>query len=123
MIVVRALVLFGVAQLDGRLMPGQRLVSVNDITLDDELTIKSQLSNEEFDILKVTKGINKGKRLFYKRFLISQCQSFPSVKFRIIVEAYNNDLFSHLKFCVLMHSILSQGMMIVDFFTALIYVY
>ncbi|RNA29364.1 patj -like protein [Brachionus plicatilis] len=41
MIVIRALVPGGVAHLDGRLMPGQRLVTVNDHILDDDLILKN----------------------------------------------------------------------------------
>jgi hypothetical protein len=36
-VVIRALVPNGVAQQDGRLMPGQRLVSINECLLDDDL--------------------------------------------------------------------------------------
>lgn len=42
MIVIRALVPSGVAQVDGRLMPGQRLVSINEISLDPDITIKKK---------------------------------------------------------------------------------
>ena len=40
MIVIRALVPSGVAQTDGRLMPGQRLVSINETSLDPDIKIK-----------------------------------------------------------------------------------
>lgn len=39
MIVIRALVPNGVAQLDGRLMPGQRLVSIDEAILDEDLLL------------------------------------------------------------------------------------
>lgn len=41
MIVIRALVPGSVAHLDGRLMPGQRLISINDHVLDDDLIFKT----------------------------------------------------------------------------------
>lgn len=44
MIVIRALVPNGVAQTDGRLLPGQRLVSVNDVILDEELLFDNTTS-------------------------------------------------------------------------------
>ncbi len=41
MIVIRALVPNGVAQIDGRLMPGQRLVSINDARLDEDYLLEN----------------------------------------------------------------------------------
>ena len=45
MIVIRALVPNGVAQQDGRLMPGQRLVSINDVKLDEDYLIENGSSH------------------------------------------------------------------------------
>jgi hypothetical protein len=56
-IVIRALVPNGVAQTDGRLIPGQRLVSINDVLLDEDL-LENRSSNTSltkcFDLLKFT---------------------------------------------------------------------
>ena len=50
-IVIRALVPGGVAQLDGRIVPGDRLVAVNDITLEN-MTLD--------DVIKILKSTSKG---------------------------------------------------------------
>lgn len=42
MIAIRALVPGGVAHLDGRIMPGQRLVSINDYILDEDLFLENE---------------------------------------------------------------------------------
>ena len=75
MIVIRALVPTGVAQLDGRLMPGQRLVSINNESLDEDLKIRmmdpkiiidngnlknvNNTNNKSLDLLKYTVMIIK----------------------------------------------------------------
>lgn len=51
MIVIRSLVPGGVAQLDGRLIPGDRLLSVNDINLEHATLDKA---------VQVLKGAHKG---------------------------------------------------------------
>ena len=50
-IVIRALVPGGVAQLDGRIVPGDRLVAVNDITLENMYLD---------DVIKILKSTPKG---------------------------------------------------------------
>jgi len=50
-IVIRALVPGGVSQLDGRIVPGDRLVAVNDITLEN-MTLD--------DVIKILKSTSKG---------------------------------------------------------------
>jgi hypothetical protein len=66
MIVIRALVPFGVAQLNGQLMPGQRLVSINEVSLDEDLTIKENDPN----IKAFSNEPNKSINLFEsKRFI------------------------------------------------------
>ena len=47
LIVIRALVPNGVAQLDGRLMPGQRLVRINEVNLDDIDQITTNLIQQQ----------------------------------------------------------------------------
>jgi len=47
LIVIRALVPNGVAQVDGRLMPGQRLVRINDVNLDDIDQITTNLIQQQ----------------------------------------------------------------------------
>ena len=56
MIVIRALVPNGVAQLDGRLMPGQRLVSINDIQLDEDLITPKSISSTSLNAVKQSNG-------------------------------------------------------------------
>ena len=47
LIVIRALVPNGVAQLDGRLMPGQRLIRINDVNLDDIEQITKNFAHQQ----------------------------------------------------------------------------
>lgn len=76
MIVIRALVPSGVAQADGKLRPGQRLVSVNDVCLDDDLTILATNGTvNEIDLASATKGIDKTDLLNYT---VAILKSLPS---------------------------------------------
>ncbi len=50
-IVIRALVPNGVAQLDGRLVPGQRLISINELNLNGDDT-KNDLLKVAVEYLK-----------------------------------------------------------------------
>lgn len=76
MIVIRALVPSGVAQADGKLRPGQRLVSVNDVCLDDDLTILATDGTvNEIDLANATKGIDKADLLNYT---VAILKSLPS---------------------------------------------
>ncbi|UJR25101.1 hypothetical protein I4U23_006461 [Adineta vaga] len=66
-IVIRALVPGGVTQLDGRIVPGDRLVAVNDITLEN-MTLD--------DVIKILKSTSKG------RVKLSISKPLPYPKFK-----------------------------------------
>jgi len=66
-IVIRALVSGGVAQLDGRLMPGDRLVAVNDIILENMTLV---------DVIQILKSTPKGP------VKLSICKPLPYPKFK-----------------------------------------
>ena len=65
MIVIRALVPSGVAQVDGKLKPGQRLVSVNNVGLDDDLALVKDGATNEIGVLDATKDLDKTNLLSY----------------------------------------------------------
>jgi hypothetical protein len=75
-IVIRSLVPGGVAQLDGRILPGDRLVAVNDITLEN------MNLDDVIKILKSTpKGLNKlslSKPLPYPKFKNDNDDKIPT---------------------------------------------
>lgn len=81
MIVIRALVPSGVAQADGKLKPGQRLVSINDVCLDDDITILATNGTvNKIDLENVTKGIDKTDLLNYTVAILKSLPSGVSVR-------------------------------------------
>ncbi|CAF0710871.1 unnamed protein product [Brachionus calyciflorus] len=79
MIVIRALVPGGVAHLDGRLMPGQRLVSINEIILDDDLIFKDNVkkSTSSINELKTALSHANVKTLDLLKYTVNVLKSLP----------------------------------------------
>jgi len=76
MVVVRALVPSGVAQIDGRLHPGQRLVSINNTSLDDDLKIRIDPLIDDSLVSELTKGLDKTLDLL--KYAVAILKSLPS---------------------------------------------
>ena len=82
MIVIRALVPNGVAQLDGRLMPGQRLVSINDVILDEDLIRNSSQQNEEIKSIS-TPSLHKSTNSISKLTTPPTVPKFDLLKYTV----------------------------------------
>jgi len=75
LVVIRALVPSGVAQIDGRLLPGQRLVSINNVSLDDDVRIRIDPYINENRVSEVTKGLDKNIDLL--KYTVAILKSLP----------------------------------------------
>lgn len=81
MIVIRALVPGGVAHLDGRLMPGQRLVSINDHILDDALIFKNGYNKmQSFLSIVGDKTISTSKDINLLSYAVGILKNLPVKK-------------------------------------------